>query len=270
MTNAVPAAHTLFSFAGRRALVTGAAGGIGKAIGLRFAQMGADVVLVDVDEEKLAATRGEIAGAAATVDVTSYALDLSDRAGIDDLWERFTDDTLPDIIVNNAGIYPMRDFLEVDDDMLEHTLAVNLKAATWMCQQFIRRRKGKGGTIVNVSSIEAILPFKDGMIPYTMSKAGVLALTRGLARDYGSAGFRINAIVPGAIRTPGTEHLIKEALTKLRFRMWGTGYDFQRRLPLKRWGSPDEVARVVLFLASELAGYVQGAAIPVDGGFLST
>jgi 3-oxoacyl-[acyl-carrier protein] reductase len=108
------------------------------------------------------------------------------------------------------------------------------------------------------------------MIAYTVGKAGVLALTRGLAREFGRKGFRVNVMLPGGIHTPGTRSVIRSALRGVRFDLMRTGWDFQGRLALGRWGQPDEVARVALFLASDLASYVQGALIPVDGGFLSS
>ena len=128
----------------------------------------------------------------------------------------------------------------------------------------------KGKTIVNLSSIEAILPFKEDLAHYSVSKAGVLALTRSLARDYGRNNFRINTILPGAIKTPGTDTLVKMAISKMKVKLIKTGYDFQNRLALGRWGNPDEVAKVALFLCSDLASYVQGVMLPVDGGFLSS
>jgi len=138
-----------------------------------------------------------------------------------------------------------------------------------MCQNFIRKRKKLGGVIVNISSIEALIPFKADLAHYSISKSGVIALTRSLARDYGRKGFRVNGILPGAIKTPGTDSLVKTAITKLQLNLIKTKIDFESRLTLGRWGAPDEVAKVVLFLSSNMASYVQGAMIPVDGGFLS-
>lgn len=258
----------LVSLTGRRILITGAASGIGKAMALRLGASGAGLILVDRNGEQLAGAAEE--ARRYTEAIQAHVVDLGSRDQVEELWARFDDDSLPDTLINNAGIYPTVDFLKLDRALLEKILAVNLEALVWMCQGFIRRRMKKGGVIVNVSSIEAVLPFKEDMIPYTVSKAGVLALTRGLARDYGRRGFRVNAIVPGAIRTPGTQAMINDALWKLKMGLWKTGYDFQSRLPLGRWGDPDEVARVALFLVSDLASYVQGALVPVDGGFLSS
>ncbi|HHV55901.1 MAG TPA: SDR family oxidoreductase [Firmicutes bacterium] len=280
----------MVSLAGRRVLITGAASGIGQAMACRFAEAGAALILVDRDRHRLEQVARLIstqdsptpaAGAATTLvpaptapgpspAITTYVLDLAATNEITRFWQSLPDEQLPDTLINNAGIYPMRDFLQTDEALLRRTLSVNLEAVLWMCQKFVARRLNRGGVIINVSSIEAVLPFKSDMIPYTVSKAGVIALTRGLARDYGRRGFRVNAILPGAIRTPGTKALVRLALRKLKVDLWRTGYHFQNRLALGRWGDPDEVARVALFLASDLASYVQGALIPVDGGFLSS
>jgi len=126
----------------------------------------------------------------------------------------------------------------------------------------------KGGVIINIGSIEALMPFVEGMSAYSISKAGVIALTRSLAKEYGKDGFRINVIIPGGIITPGTKAVARE-VTQLRLSLLRTGVLFSTRLPLRRGGQPDEVARIAVVLASDLSSYVHGALIPVDGGFLS-
>ena len=257
----------LVTMKGRTVLITGASSGIGKAMAGRFADAGANLVLLDVNGEGLEKAMARLKESY-SVNVSGHVVDLGHKDRISSLWDDLED--IPDTLINNAGVYPMKGFLDIDEELLATTFYVNLKAAFWMCQQFVARRKGKGGSIINVSSIEAILPFKRDMAHYSMSKASVIALTRALARDYGHQGFRANVIIPGAIHTPSTRKLIRQAITHANFHLMKTGYDFSTRLSLGRWGQPDEVARVALFLASKLASYVHGAVIPVDGGFLSS
>jgi NAD(P)-dependent dehydrogenase (short-subunit alcohol dehydrogenase family) len=182
----------LISLKGKKALITGSALGIGKAMAYRFAEAGADLELVDI----------------------------------------------------------------------------NLKSALLMGQHMIKRRLRKGRVIINIGSIEALIPFVEGMASYSISKAGVIALTRSLAKEDGKNRFRVNAIIPGGIITPGTKAVAKE-VAQLRLGLLRTGVLFSTRLPLRRGGQPDEVARITVVLASDLASYVHGALIPVDGGFLS-
>jgi NAD(P)-dependent dehydrogenase (short-subunit alcohol dehydrogenase family) len=255
----------LMSLKGKKALITGSALGIGKAMAYRFAEAGADLELVDVNERGLKTVADELSGFGAKINTRK--VDLSRAEQIAALWESLKGKE-PDILVNNAGIYPFKDFLEVDDAFLSKVMDINLKSALLMCQHMIKRRLKKGGVIINIGSIEALIPFVEGMAPYSISKAGVIALTRSLAKEYGKAGFRINAIVPGGIITPGTKAVAKE-VTQLRLSLLRTGVLFSTRLPLRRGGQPDEVARIAVVLASDLSSYVHGALIPVDGGFLS-
>ena len=253
---------------GQRVLITGAASGIGEAMAIRFADAGAECILLDIDGSGLEALASRLQAQGSTASVAK--IDLERKSQIDAFWAGLSDESLPDILVNNAGVYALKDYLDIDETFLDSTLSINLNAIFWMCQHFIKRRLQKGGIIVNVSTIEAVLPFKKDLVAYGTSKAGVIALTRGLARDYGPHGFRINVILPGAIKTPSTKRLMKMAIQRFKVDLIKTGYDFQTRLAMGRWGVPDEVARVALFLASDLAAYVQGAVIPVDGGFLSS
>ena len=140
---------------------------------LRFAEAGADLHLLDINMEGLEKVRSELSDF--NVKVALYGVDLSKKKDIDSFWEELQGDL--DILINNAGIYTFKDFLEVDEEFLERAMIINTYSVLWMCQHFIKRRKGKGGVIINVSSIEAILPFAKGLVHYDVSKAGVIALS---------------------------------------------------------------------------------------------
>ena len=262
---ATPSIEQLISLEGKRALITGAAGGIGRAIAWRYAEAGAELQLVDVDAATLRATAAELE--ATGYRVTSYVIDLSRKEQIDTLWAQLAG-CEPDILVNNAGVYPFREFAGADEAFCRQVMEINYFSVSWMCQQMICRRHKRGGVIINLGSIEAVLPFKEDLAHYSVSKAGVIALTRALAKEYARHGFRVNAILPGGILTPGTKAAAKQVL-RFRFDLIKTGIEFSQRLPVGRVGQPDEVARLALVLASDLPTYVHGVAIPVDGGFLA-
>jgi 3-oxoacyl-[acyl-carrier protein] reductase len=256
----------LLSLSGKRALVTGSGAGIGRSIAYRLAEAGAELILVDIDETRLRSVEKELLEEEKIV--KTLKADLSNKAEIDSVWKNLSREE-PDILVNNAGIYPLKNFLEIDEVILDKVLDINLKAVLWMCQGMIRGRGSRGGNIVNVASIEAIVPFKRDLVHYGAAKAGVLSVTRSVAKEYSGKGFRVNAVIPGGILTPGTRGVAKEIL-KGNIDVAKSGIEFRARLPMGRFGDPDEVARVVLFLASEMSSYVTGSFIVVDGGFLST
>lgn len=255
----------LVSLSGERALITGSAMGIGRAIASRFAEAGANLELVDVNEKKLKAVKDELSEF--DVDISIHNVDLSKKEEIDALWNEL-EGKEPSILVNNAGIYPFISFLKIDGESLKKVLETNLNSIFWMCRNMIERRLEKGGVIINVSSIEAMLPFKEDLAHYSVSKAGVIALTRALAKEYGKRNFRINAIMPGGIMTPGVKNIIKE-IFKLKLGIIKTAVEYRQRLPLGRFGKQDEVACMALVLASDISSYVHGTSIPIDGGFLS-
>ena len=131
----------------------------------------------------------------------------------------------------------------------------------------IKSRLKKGGVIINMGSIEAVMPLKEELAHYDISKAGIMVLSRALASEYGKHGFRINVLVPGGIWTSGTKSLAKEAM-KLKLKVVKTGIEYSMRTPQGRMGKPDEIARMALVLASDLSSYVNGTLIVVDGGIL--
>ena len=252
------------SFAGKKVLVTGASSGIGKAEATRFAEAGAELILIDRSD-----TNGVPDYLSMSPKVTHYKVDLGKREEIDAFWEKLTDEQLPDVIINNAGIYPQVEFTKVDEKFYDLVMEVNMNSVFWMCQHFVGRRGTNGGIIVNTSSIEAAIPFTRDLIHYGMGKAGIVALTRGIAREFGRKGFRANAVMPGGIMTEGTNKEKWNVLLHVRFDLIKTGIDFQNRIANGVWGAPDDVAKAVIFLASDLASYIQGVVLPVDGGFLA-
>jgi NAD(P)-dependent dehydrogenase (short-subunit alcohol dehydrogenase family) len=257
----------LIDLGGKTALVTGAANGIGEAVSNRLAEAGCNLILVDIDEQKLKQNVSQLS--AKGCNATYFNVDLAEKDEIDKFWE-LIDGSSVDILINNAGIYPFKNFLELDFDYLQKVMQVNLYSVLWMCKNMIFHRKKRGGVIVNFGSIEAVMPFKADLTQYSLSKIGVIALTRDLAREFSSKGFRINVILPGGIISKGTKSAALTALSRLKLGLISDAYNFIQRVPARRLGSPDEVARMVLMLSSDMSSYVHGAIIPVDGGFLSS
>jgi NAD(P)-dependent dehydrogenase (short-subunit alcohol dehydrogenase family) len=255
----------LISLENKKALVTGSGTGIGEAIAYRLAEAGADLELVDINEASLQKVKESLTLFNRKVGI--HKVDLSLHGEIDALWKRIEGEE-PDILVNNAAIYPSKDFLKVDEIFLKKVMNVNLNSVFWMCQNMIKSRLKKGGVIINTGSIEAVMPLKPGLSHYDISKAGVMVFSRALASEYGKHGFRINVLVPGGIWTQGTKNIAKEAM-KFKLDIVKSGIEYNMRTPLGRMGKPDEVARMALVLASDLSSYVNGTLIVVDGGFLS-
>ena len=243
----------------RVALVTGAGSGIGRAAALAFARAGASVVVSDVDPDKGAETVRMMPAAStfvqADVSVTSQVKCLIRQAV--DLHGRL------DCAFNNAGIEgAIARFHEYPDTVWDRIIRVNLKG-TWLCMKYELRqmlKQGKGA-IVNTSSTAGHVGSRGRMSAYIASKHGVLGLTRTAAVEYGAKGIRVNALCPGAVRTPMTERLL------------GADDDRAERMaqfiPMARFGTPDEIAKAAVWLCSDAASYVNGLALPIDGGYLA-
>jgi len=174
-----------------------------------------------------------------------------------------------DILVNNAGIYPVIPITEMTATDFEQVLAVNLKGMFYCSREAARDMLGRQaeGSIINIASIDALHPSSSGMTAYDSSKGGVLMFTKSLAVELGRQGIRVNAVAPGAVNTEGVRSRTaglnpQDAMLQLR--------EFFKRIALGRMGDSDEIARVVLFLASNMSSYLTGSVIVADGGYLLT
>lgn len=243
-------------FAGKVAVITGAAQGIGRACAERFLAEGAQVVLGDVDEARLARTAAEIGPAD---NVLAVPTDVARKAEVDALIAAAVDRFgRIDILLNNAGICPVADFLDFTEEQYDRTLAVNLKGGFLGTQAAGRAMiaQGEGGVIINMSSINSGLA-NPSVAPYAISKGGLNQVTTTAAVALAPHGIRVCGVGPGTIAT----EIIKGAFTE-RAGM----HAILARTPMGRLGEPEEIAGVVAFLASDDASYITGETIYPDGG----
>ena len=239
----------------KTALITGAAKGIGKAIALRFAREGADIAFTYLTSEAAAMeTRRELE--ACGVKVLAIRSDATDFEGASKVVEQVLSEfSRIDILVNNAGI--TRDCLtmRMDEAQWDTVIAANLKSAfNYIHAVLPSMLRNRCGSIVNISSVVGIHG-NAGQSNYAASKAGLIGLAKSVAQEVGSRGVRVNVVAPGFIKTDMTAAMPEETL-----QAW------EARIPLRRGGTPQDVAQACLFLASDLASYVTGQVIAVDGG----
>jgi 2-dehydro-3-deoxy-D-gluconate 5-dehydrogenase len=258
-----PGLRELVDLNGKKALVTGGAMGIGYAIADRLSEAGAAVAVLDLNEEKGQKSTQTL------IDKGRRAYfvrcDVRHEEEINQACATVIDQMSGiDILVNNAGVFPFTPLDLISAAEIDNVLAINLKAVMLFCRQFSRwaSEQKRGGTIINIASIDAVHPSHQGLSIYDASKGGVLTLTKSLAKELGPSGIRVNALAPGGILTEGVLAQRNPASTRHGLR------EFMSRIPLGRMGAADDVARAALFLASELSSYMTGQMIGVDGGYL--
>ncbi|MEI8138917.1 MAG: 3-oxoacyl-[acyl-carrier-protein] reductase [bacterium] len=241
---------------GKVALVTGAARGIGQAIAKKLAGEGCDVALCDLKAEWLTETVGLIEAMGRKV--KCFEVDVGNAAAVDAAVNGAVKEFGKiDILVNNAGITKDTLMIRMSEQDWDAVLTVNLKG-TFLFTKAVARpmMKQRTGAIVNVASIIGLIG-NAGQCNYAASKAGVIALTKSAAKELAARNVRVNAVAPGFIETKMTEALPEEVRTK----MLGA-------IPMGRFGQPEDVANVVLFLASDMSSYMTGQVLPICGGMV--
>jgi NAD(P)-dependent dehydrogenase (short-subunit alcohol dehydrogenase family) len=248
-----------FSLNGKVAVVTGATKGMGRAIAGEFANQGAKLTIVSRTPADCIRVAEELHEAGA--EAIAMSADISGMADVG----RIIDETLKqfgriDILVNNAGVARTKPAFEVTEDDWNHVQDIDSKSVFFLCQKagsFMR--ENGGGKIINVASIGGIVGQK-GLAPYCAAKGGVIQMTRTLALEWAKYNIQINAVCPGYVRTPMNDSIIdnKEIVDSI-----------VRRIPMRRFGTPEEIAGICVFLASDASSYVTGQAICVDGGMVA-
>lgn len=240
---------------GKVAVITGAARGIGKEIALKFASEGCDIAFTDlVIDENGKKTEEEIA--AKGVKCKGYASNAADFTATEEVVKQIKDDFgRIDILVNNAGITKDGLMLRMTEQQWDAVIAVNLKSAfNYIHAVLPIMMRQKSGSIINMASVVGVHG-NAGQSNYAASKAGLIALAKSIAQEVGSRGIRANAIAPGFIETAMTAALPDEVRA-----------EWCQKIPLRRGGKVEDIANVAAFLASDMAGYVTGQVIQVDGG----
>lgn len=239
---------------GKNALITGAAQGIGKAIASGMAREGANVAVADVNIESAERTAAEIA--ALGVKSTAIKLDVSNQDDVAQAFKIFTQEFGSlDILVNNAGITRDGVLLRMKEEDWDAVININLKGSFLCSKEAVRiMAKQRSGKIVSISSVVAFMG-NPGQANYSSSKAGLIGLTKTIAKEYASRGIRANAVAPGFIQTAMTDILSDDVKSEMK-----------KAIPIGQFGTPEDVTNAVIFLSSKESDYITGQVIHVNGG----
>lgn len=262
----IQAEKSPFDLVGKNAIVTGGAMGIGFGIAKRLVDAGANILIADLNggaaetaAQKLAGSRGKAAAIQADVAAEGVGERIVNKCV--DLFGSL------DILVNDAGIYPMSPVLQMTPEFFDKVYRINLKGLVFISKAAAANMiaRGKGGKIINISSIDAFHPSSVGLAAYDASKGGVSMFTKALALELAPHGISVNSIAPGVIATEGTSKPLAGMTQEQTSQMMKA---MLAKIPLGRLGVPDDIGKVAVFLASSASDYMTGQTVIVDGGIL--
>lgn len=258
--------NELLDLSDKTAIITGGARGIGFGIAYRFAEAGANVVIASLQQAEIDSALKELAARGWKVE--GILADVSKEEDVKNIMKASLDAFGSiDILVNNAGIFPSIPITEMSKSDFEKVIAVNL-GGVFLCTKYASEqmiKQGKGGRIINITSIDALHPSMVGLAHYDASKHGVWGFTKNSALELAQHKIWVNAIAPGGIATPGVSEMQE---TNKEVDMAKVLEVFLNKIPMHRMGEPDDIGKVALFLASDMSSYMTGSQIVVDGGVL--
>jgi 2-deoxy-D-gluconate 3-dehydrogenase len=261
--------NQLLDLTGKVAIVTGGSEGIGFAISTRLAEAGATVVIAGRTEEIAKKAADDLT--AKGHKVSAIRADVSREEDVKNLVNQTISTYASiDILVNNAGIFPSITLANLTLPDFQNIISTNLQGV-FLCTKYVSQemiKQGKGGKIINVTSIDALHPSAIGLATYDASKHGVWGFTKNVAIELAEHKIWVNAIAPGGIVTPGVAKMQAAAPAPQGVDMKKISEAFLQRIPMHRMGEPDEIGKVALFLASDMSSYMTGSQIVVDGGTL--
>lgn len=257
--------NDLLNLSGKSAIVTGGAKGIGYGIAHRLAEAGAQVLIADMDEDAAASTAKELSskGWSASASIVDVSSEDDVKRMVSECQDKYGS---VDILVNNAGIYPPVPVSHMTEEQFERVMHVNLRS-TFLATKYASEamKKSGGGKIINITSIDALHPSMIGLAHYDASKHGMWGFTKNSALELAEHKIWVNAIAPGGITTPGVAAMSQGATKE---QMEQSIKIFMAKIPMHRFGEPDEIGKAALFLASDMSSYMTGTQIVVDGGVL--
>ncbi|MDD3252948.1 MAG: SDR family oxidoreductase [Lachnospiraceae bacterium] len=248
--------NELFSLTGKRAVITGCATGIGQGLVMGLVSAGAEVVAVDIADLSDTREKVEVAGGK----IACFKCDLASAENIDQVWNEIVSTVGSiDILFNNAGMQYRSSAFEYPTEVFDKIIDVNLRSALLLAQKAAKhyRERGCKGKIVNTASLFTTFGGVN-VVGYTCTKHGILGLTRALSNEFSQYGICVNAIAPGYIQTELTKSIWSDPEKRK---------PIDERLPIGRWGTPEDFEGIAVFLASSASDYITGVMIPVDGGY---